>query len=223
MLFSGTSSIYQQQQQQHRQFTADTRREAARTSSPNPNSRPTSACSTTSQWPIASDTYMPPRQETWTTEVYVKRSTTPTWTELGTESSRQNPTWDRQQSSCYQRPARSPLNSSWSSDYATSKRPSSTSGSTSTTSWSDVTVGYQQQRRGSLQLWQFLVALLDDPANAPCIAWTGRGMEFKLIEPEEVCISKKSNIQFLSAGLLTLNIDVYRWLEDGAFRRIVRP
>ncbi|XP_045118440.1 transcriptional regulator ERG-like [Portunus trituberculatus] len=35
-------------------------------------------------------------------------------------------------------------------------------------------------------LWQFLVALLHDPANASCIAWTGRGMEFKLIEPEEV-------------------------------------
>ncbi|CAD6216112.1 GSCOCG00004328001-RA-CDS [Cotesia congregata] len=45
---------------------------------------------------------------------------------------------------------------------------------------------YQQQRRGSLQLWQFLVTLLDDPANSPCITWTGRGMEFKLIEPEEV-------------------------------------
>ncbi|CAH1774684.1 unnamed protein product [Owenia fusiformis] len=42
------------------------------------------------------------------------------------------------------------------------------------------------QRRGSLQLWQFLVALLDDPSNTTCIAWTGRGLEFKLIEPEEV-------------------------------------
>ncbi|XP_046299028.1 ETS translocation variant 5-like [Marmota monax] len=42
------------------------------------------------------------------------------------------------------------------------------------------------QRRGSLQLWQFLVTLLDDSANAHFIAWTGRGMEFKLIEPEEV-------------------------------------
>ncbi|KAA0197133.1 hypothetical protein HAZT_HAZT008997, partial [Hyalella azteca] len=41
-------------------------------------------------------------------------------------------------------------------------------------------------RRGSLQLWQFLVALLHDPVNVSCIAWTGRGMEFKLIEPEEV-------------------------------------
>ncbi|XP_078464786.1 LOW QUALITY PROTEIN: ETS translocation variant 5-like [Lampetra planeri] len=42
------------------------------------------------------------------------------------------------------------------------------------------------QRRGSLQLWQFLVALLDDPANGHLITWTGRGMEFKLLEPEEV-------------------------------------
>lgn len=46
--------------------------------------------------------------------------------------------------------------------------------------------GTPYQRRGSLQLWQFLVALLDDPGNAHFIAWTGRGMEFKLIEPEEV-------------------------------------
>ncbi|KAG9350226.1 hypothetical protein JZ751_026579, partial [Albula glossodonta] len=46
--------------------------------------------------------------------------------------------------------------------------------------------GAPYQRRGSLQLWQFLVALLDDPANTHFIAWTGRGMEFKLIEPEEV-------------------------------------
>ena len=43
------------------------------------------------------------------------------------------------------------------------------------------------QRRGSLQLWQFLVALLDNPTNSTFIAWTGRGLEFKLIEPEEVC------------------------------------
>ncbi len=48
--------------------------------------------------------------------------------------------------------------------------------------------GAPYQRRGSLQLWQFLVALLDDPGNAHFIAWTGRGMEFKLIEPEEVKI-----------------------------------
>ncbi|KAJ8003956.1 hypothetical protein DPEC_G00153780 [Dallia pectoralis] len=46
--------------------------------------------------------------------------------------------------------------------------------------------GPPYQRRGSLQLWQFLVTLLDDPANAHFIVWTGRGMEFKLIEPEEV-------------------------------------
>lgn len=51
--------------------------------------------------------------------------------------------------------------------------------------------GTPYQRRGSLQLWQFLVALLDDPGNAHFIAWTGRGMEFKLIEPEEVSFCGK--------------------------------
>lgn len=42
------------------------------------------------------------------------------------------------------------------------------------------------QRRGSLQLWQFLLTLLDNPANGNLIIWTGRNMEFKLIDPEEV-------------------------------------
>ncbi|KAL3315535.1 ETS translocation variant 4, partial [Cichlidogyrus casuarinus] len=40
--------------------------------------------------------------------------------------------------------------------------------------------------RGSLQLWQFLIALLDDPASQNLICWTGRTLEFKLNEPEEV-------------------------------------
>ncbi|CAG0918001.1 unnamed protein product [Notodromas monacha] len=44
----------------------------------------------------------------------------------------------------------------------------------------------QVKVRSSLQLWQFLVALLDDPGNSSFIAWTGRGLEFKLVEPEEV-------------------------------------
>ncbi|XP_077408788.1 ETS translocation variant 5-like isoform X2 [Vanacampus margaritifer] len=42
------------------------------------------------------------------------------------------------------------------------------------------------QRRGSLQLWQFLLTLLDNPANAHLIVWTGHNMEFKLIDSEEV-------------------------------------
>ncbi|TSN03416.1 ETS translocation variant 1 [Bagarius yarrelli] len=54
--------------------------------------------------------------------------------------------------------------------------------------------GPTYQRRGSLQLWQFLVALLDDPSNSHFIAWTGRGMEFKLIEPEEV-VARRWGIQ----------------------------
>ncbi|KAG1685074.1 ETS translocation variant 4 [Nymphon striatum] len=41
-------------------------------------------------------------------------------------------------------------------------------------------------RRGSLQLWQFLISLLDNPSNNSFISWTGKGYEFKLVEPEEV-------------------------------------
>lgn len=57
--------------------------------------------------------------------------------------------------------------------------------------------GPTYQRRGSLQLWQFLVALLDDPSNSHFIAWTGRGMEFKLIEPEEVSSENLNLLRFL--------------------------
>lgn len=60
-----------------------------------------------------------------------------------------------------------------------------------------------QNRRGSLQLWQFLVSLLDDPNNASCIMWTGRGTEFKLVEPEEVWIIEK--IFFLKPRVSTFN------------------
>uniref|UniRef100_A0A8C6V6L8 ETS variant transcription factor 5b n=1 Tax=Neogobius melanostomus TaxID=47308 RepID=A0A8C6V6L8_9GOBI len=46
--------------------------------------------------------------------------------------------------------------------------------------------GLPYQRRGSLQLWQFLLTLLENPNNGHLIVWTGRNMEFKLIDPEEV-------------------------------------
>ena len=65
--------------------------------------------------------------------------------------------------------------------------------------------GPTYQRRGSLQLWQFLVALLDDPSNSHFIAWTGRGMEFKLIEPEEVRVGETL---FRLVVIHTLNIDI---------------
>ncbi|GJQ65091.1 putative ETS translocation variant [Trypoxylus dichotomus] len=38
----------------------------------------------------------------------------------------------------------------------------------------------------SLQLWQFLVGLLAVPQNASFIKWTGKGLEFKLVDPDEV-------------------------------------
>lgn len=176
-IHAGNSMVYQQQQQ----YGSGTRNARG---SPSP-SRPASTSSAASQWqstiPAPGEAFFP-RQENWSSEVYGKRSVTPTWTELGVQLEGRNPSWERQ-SNCYQKKG-SP--SSWNTEY-TSKRPSSATG---VSPWSEMSVGYQQQRRGSLQLWQFLVTLLDDPANAPCIAWTGRGMEFKLIEPEEVdCIA----------------------------------
>ncbi|XP_078032764.1 ETS variant transcription factor Ets96B [Augochlora pura] len=164
--------VYQQQQ-----YASGTRTSRG---SPSPN-RPASTSSAASQWqstvPASTEAFFP-RQENWSSEVYGKRSVTPTWTELGAQLDSRNSSWERQ-GSCYQKKG-SPT--SWNADY-NGKRPSSVTG---VSPWTEMTVGYQQQRRGSLQLWQFLVTLLDDPANAPCIAWTGRGMEFKLIEPEEV-------------------------------------
>lgn len=50
------------------------------------------------------------------------------------------------------------------------------------------TIGSQRtyHRRGTLQLWQFLVALLSEKECRPYISWIGRGLEFKLVDPEEV-------------------------------------
>jgi len=39
---------------------------------------------------------------------------------------------------------------------------------------------------GQIQLWQFLLELLADPANASFIAWEGNNGEFKLSDPDEV-------------------------------------
>lgn len=85
--------------------------------------------------------------------------------------------------------------------------------------------GAPYQRRGSLQLWQFLVALLDDPSNAHFIAWTGRGMEFKLIEPEEVNLktfksSQEAEYVFYPKTLMP--IDNSKDLEDIMKIRSVR-
>lgn len=39
---------------------------------------------------------------------------------------------------------------------------------------------------GQIQLWQFLLELLSDPANSTCITWEGTNGEFKMVDPDEV-------------------------------------
>uniref|UniRef100_H2Z659 ETS domain-containing protein n=1 Tax=Ciona savignyi TaxID=51511 RepID=H2Z659_CIOSA len=39
---------------------------------------------------------------------------------------------------------------------------------------------------GQIQLWQFLLELLSDPANAVCITWEGTNGEFKMVDPDDV-------------------------------------
>ncbi|XP_053661839.1 DNA-binding protein D-ETS-6-like [Anopheles marshallii] len=39
---------------------------------------------------------------------------------------------------------------------------------------------------GQIQLWQFLLELLADSTNVPCISWEGTNGEFKLSDPDEV-------------------------------------
>lgn len=130
-----------------------------------------------SEKPVARAKILDPELET-------ERSGTPVWTELKSQVN----------SSPYEK--RSSPNISWSIDCIGARSTPTTPGFF----WHDGPSGqqtyqghelqqqhqHQQQKRGSLQLWQFLVTLLDDPTNATCIAWTGKGMEFKLIEPEEV-------------------------------------
>nr|XP_044615400.1 ETS translocation variant 2 [Equus asinus]XP_044615401.1 ETS translocation variant 2 [Equus asinus] len=40
--------------------------------------------------------------------------------------------------------------------------------------------------RGPIQLWQFLLELLQDAARSSCIRWTGNSREFQLCDPKEV-------------------------------------
>ncbi|KAG0716449.1 DNA-binding protein D-ETS-6 [Chionoecetes opilio] len=42
------------------------------------------------------------------------------------------------------------------------------------------------QGSGQIQLWQFLLELLSDPANAAVITWEGTTGEFKILDPDEV-------------------------------------
>nr|KAF6285610.1 ETS variant transcription factor 2 [Myotis myotis] len=40
--------------------------------------------------------------------------------------------------------------------------------------------------RGPIQLWQFLLELLQDESRSSCIRWTGNSLEFQLCDPKEV-------------------------------------
>ncbi|XP_050508903.1 DNA-binding protein D-ETS-6-like [Diabrotica virgifera virgifera] len=42
------------------------------------------------------------------------------------------------------------------------------------------------QGSGQIQLWQFLLELLNDSSNSACITWEGTNGEFKLTDPDEV-------------------------------------
>ena len=46
--------------------------------------------------------------------------------------------------------------------------------------------GLVSQGSGQIQLWQFLLEMLSDSANANIIAWEGTSGEFKLTDPDEV-------------------------------------
>lgn len=87
--------------------------------------------------------------------------------------------------------------------------------------------GLPYQRRGSLQLWQFLLTLLDNPANGHLIVWTGRNMEFKLIDPEEVSLCQSHERKDMRNEeqdvYRRLFLCVCRWLGSGGSRRIGPP
>ena len=53
-----------------------------------------------------------------------------------------------------------------------------------------------------------MIVVLQDPANCGAITWTGRGMEFKLIEPEEV--RRRGFIQISVSGRLLFLLKVKR-------------
>eukprot|EP00058_Branchiostoma_floridae_P027620 XP_002613111.1 hypothetical protein BRAFLDRAFT_120228 [Branchiostoma floridae] len=54
------------------------------------------------------------------------------------------------------------------------------------TSWSALPSSASDKGSGQIQLWQFLLELLSDAANANCITWEGTNGEFKMTDPDEV-------------------------------------
>ena len=72
---------------------------------------------------------------------------------------------------------------------------------------------------GPIQLWQFLLELLSSKDNQSFICWTGEGWEFKMVEPDEVCmifsfIGAHSQMgHYFFSYLLTLEVDLIEILE----------
>lgn len=78
---------------------------------------------------------------------------------------------------------------------------------------------HSEQQKGSLQLWRFLVTMLDDPASQHLICWAGRKLEFKLNEPEEVITSD----DYLNTYEILLKFhENFRWRDYGVSRRTGR-
>ncbi|XP_036895580.1 ETS translocation variant 2 [Sturnira hondurensis] len=67
-----------------------------------------------------------------------------------------------------------------SSDFTSSSGPSQQSDRTTLAHYP------KTNHRGPIQLWQFLLELLQDGARSSCIRWTGNSLEFQLCDPKEV-------------------------------------
>lgn len=75
---------------------------------------------------------------------------------------------------------------------------------------------------GPIQLWQFLLELLMDKTCQSFISWTGDGWEFKLTDPDEVCISLKLRFCLFGISYVLCIFTCFRWPGGGAFVRISR-
>ncbi len=81
----------------------------------------------------------------------------------------------------------------------------------------------QKSKRGSLQLWQFLLQLLSSKENISIIEWTKKNAaEFKLLDPEEVYY-KYIKLNVYHVIKFVFFFEKKRLHVDGAYKRIDRP